>query len=172
LQVEGQQMNPSYCRIHVARDDALRRFAKWRNLPKIGPLAPTDPVKAVDLACDERGSWRGNAIFVSEVRDWTLFYDLSGSLGGTPSEAWCKFAGKDDLVFAGYNDAIGYAELVVVSGGRVIREFFEDKESPELSVNKGTLDSETTPIVSWIEVASFVDDDELGFSDTGWLWVF
>ena len=118
-------MNPSYCRIRVPQAVALERFAAWQQLPQVGPLLPADSVQAVRLACDERGMWRGNAVLVSEVGAWTLFSDLSGVLGGVPAERWRAFAGSDELVFAGYNDANGYGEFVLVRGGRVVREFLD-----------------------------------------------
>ena len=165
-------MNPSYCRIHVPKDEALRRVATWMQLPQIGPLTYTTPTEAVRLACDERGMWRGGAVFVSEVSDWTLLQDLSGCLGGIPAEEWLKLARKDDLVFAGYNDAIRYGQLVAVTGGSVVREFLDDANDPDSNVNVGQLECESVRFTSWIDIAEFVDADKLGFSDSGWLWVF
>lgn len=165
-------MNPSYCRIHSPQAAALERFAAWQRLPHVGPLVPTDSIQAVRLACDERGMWRGNAVLVSEVDGWTLFSDLSGALGGVPAERWREFAGSDELVFAGYNDAIGYGEFVLVRGGRVVREFLDDPHNPEVNVNRGTSDAEGEPFDRWADVACFVDADELGFSETGLLWVW
>lgn len=167
-------MNPSYFRIHVAKDDALRRFAAWTRLAEIGPLVPTNISDAVELACDEQGRWLGSAVFVSEIGDWTLFQDLSGALSGIHHDSWLKFAGSDQLVFAGYNDAILYGEIIVVGDGSVIRVFTDDADLPERNLNIGKLEEniEPEPFHSWIEVASFVDADELAFSETGWLWVF
>src|SRR5262249_3387900 len=108
-------MNPSYCRIRVPKDEALQRFAAWNKLAQGGPLVPTKIGDAVQLACDERRMWRGKALFVSEVGEWTLFQDLSGALGAIPGATWLLFADGNDLVFAGYNDAISYGEMVVVS---------------------------------------------------------
>jgi hypothetical protein len=40
-----------------------------------------------------------------------------------------------------------------------------------VNVDRGRLPFEQEhPLKSWIEVASFVDDDELFFADNGWLW--
>ena len=164
-------MNPSYCRIHVPKDEALQRFAEWMQLSQVGPLIETTSTEAVRLACDERGMWRGGAIFVSEVLDWTLLQDLSGCLGGVPADEWLKLARNNDLVFAGYNDAIRYGELIAIAGGSVVREFLDDPDSPESNVNVGRLESENVPFKSWTDVAEFVDADVLGFSDSGWLWV-
>ena len=165
-------MNPSYCRVRVPRSAALERFAAWLRLPRIGPLVPTDIGKAVPLACDERGLWRGHAVFVSEVEDWTLFQDLSGVLGGVTADRWQEFAGTDELVFAGYNDAIRYGELVLVRGGQIVRVFLDDRTNPQENIDVGVSDSEGEPFRSWIDVASFVDADDLGFSETGLLWVW
>src|SRR5262245_61829993 len=135
-------MNPSYCRIRVPQAAALERFAAWQHLPQVGPLVPTDCVLAVRLACDERDRWRGNAVLVSEVGSWTLFSDLSGVLGGVSAERWREFAGSDELVFAGYNDAIRYGEFVLVRSGRVVREFLDDPHNPQANANRGVSDVE------------------------------
>ena len=166
------RMNPSYCRIRVPQAAALERFAAWLRLPQVGPLVPADSAQAVRLACDERGLWRGNAVLVSEIGDWTLFSDLSGARGGVPAERWREFAGSDALVFAGYNDAIGYGEFVLVRGGRVVREFLDDPHDPAANANRGSSDVEGEPFESWVDVASFVDADDLGFSEAGLLWVW
>jgi hypothetical protein len=165
-------MNPSYCRIRVPQAAALERFAAWQHLPRVGPLEHADCVEAVRLACDERGMWRGNAVLVSEVGGWTLFMDLSGILSGVGANRWREFAGSDELVFAGYNDAIGYGEFVLIRGGQVVREFLDDAQEPEVNVNTGRSDVAGEPFRSWVDVASFVDADELGFSDAGLLWVW
>jgi hypothetical protein len=165
-------MNPSYCRIRIPQPAALERFPAWQRLPRVGPLVPADSAQAVRLACDERGLWRGNAVLVSEVGGWTLFRDLSGALGCAPAERWREFAGPDELVFAGYNDAIGYGEFVLVRGGRVVREFLDDSHNPEANADRGSSAVEGEPFESWVDVASFVDADELGLSESGLLWVW
>jgi hypothetical protein len=165
-------MNPSYCRVRVPQDAALKRFAAWQHLLQVGPLVAADCVEAVRLACDEQGAWRGNAVLVSEVGGWTLFQDLSGVLGGVPANRWQEFAGADELVFAGYNDAIGYGEFVLVRDGRVIREFLDDPHNTDANINVGISEVEGEPFEGWADVASFVDADELGFSEAGLLWVW
>lgn len=165
-------MNPSYCRIHVPQAVALERFAAWQKLTQVGPLVPTDSIQAIRLACDERGMWRGNAVLVAEVGGWTLFTDLSGVLGDIPAERWREFAGPDDLVFAGYNDSIPYGEFVLIRGNRVVREFLDDPNDPKANRNFGSSDVEGEPFESWVDVASFVDGDNLGFSEAGLLWVW
>jgi hypothetical protein len=165
-------MNPSYCRIHVPQAVALERFAAWQKLTQVGPLVLTDSIQAIRLACDERGMWRGNAVLVAEVGGWTLFSDLSGVLGDIPAERWREFAGSDDLVFAGYNDSIPYGEFVLIRGSRVVREFLDNPHHPKANRNFGSSDVEGEPFESWVDVAGFVDADNLGFSEAGLLWVW
>lgn len=165
-------MNPSYCRIRIPQAAALERFAAWQHLPQVGPLVRAKGVEAVRLACDERGMWRGNAVLVSTVGECTLFEDLSGALGGIPAARWREFAGSDELIFAGYNDAICYGEFISIHDGRIVREFLDDSQDPEANANVGVSDVEGEPFESWSDVASFVDSDELGFSEVGLLWVW
>lgn len=165
-------MNPGYCRLSVPKDEALRRFAVWNQLSDIGPLVPTVIERATELACDETGAWRGNAVFVSELPGWTLFQDLSGALGSIPAESWLNFAGADDLVVAAYNDAIPYGELIMISAGAVVREFLHDPGLPEDNIDNGISTSNFEPLRTWLEVARFVDADDSGFCESGWLWVY
>ena len=165
-------MNPSYVRIRVPKDEALRRFASWQRLSEVGPLVPTTAVNATELACDERGQWRGQAVLVSEVADWSLFSDLTGGLGAITAASWLAFAGADDLVFAGYNDAIGYGAIVTITGGVVLQEILFDAAAPTANVYVDRRSGERAPIKDWIGVAAFVDDDDLGFCDQGVLWIY
>jgi len=165
-------MNPSYCRIRTPVDDALQRFAAWQQLPQVGPFVTTNPFEAVALACDEQGQWRGHAVLVSDLGGWTLFQDLTGGLGAIAAAQWLKFAAADELIFAGYNDSIPYGELVAIRGGVILREFLWDRSAPEANVNRGCLDCVDEPFQTWVEVASFVEDDDLGFSETGRLWIY
>jgi hypothetical protein len=165
-------MNPSYCRIRLPLKVAVERFAAWKELPEIGPQVSTTSGNAIELAVDEHGQWRGAAVFVSDLGEWTLFQDFSGALGAIPGSEWVEFAEGDELIMAGYNDSIPYAELVVVRDGKLVREFLDAPSSPEQNVNQGDWDSKYEPFETWIDVAGFVDDDELGFSEQGWLWVW
>jgi hypothetical protein len=151
---------------------AVERFTAWRRLPQVGPLVPTDSSNALRLAADDRGNWKGHAVFVSDLGEWTLFQDFSGVLGGVPGMAWAEFAGAEELIVAGYNDAVPYAELIVVREGEVVREFADDPSTPEQNVNRGVWESEKEPFRTWVNVARFVDEDDLGFCERGWLWVW
>ncbi len=165
-------MNPSYCRIRLPQSLAIDRFAAWQEIAEIGPLVPSDLTRAVPLACDVNGHWLGHAVLVSEIGDWTLFSDLTGVLGGISAERWRAFAGDDELIFAGYNDAIPYGEFLMVRGGRVIREFLDDAQNPRANIDIGATDLSEVPLRTWIDVAGFVDHDILGFCESGLLWVW
>jgi hypothetical protein len=165
-------MNPSYFRIRMPLPDAMSRLSEWLDSPELEPPRDVAIGDAVALACDESGQWRGAALFVYCKDGWTVFEDLSGHFAAIPAETWTIFAGKESFVFAGYNDAIGYGELVVMDNGCVLREFLFDSDNPEVNVNKGYLDGSTIePLETWIEAARFVDDDEIVFSERGLLWV-
>ena len=67
-----------------------------------------------------------------------------------------------------------YGQIIVVRGGRVVREFLDDEQDPRHNVNRGKLDIEDdSPIRNWIDAASFVDEDAIvTYPDTGLLWMF
>lgn len=127
---------------------------------------------AVSLACDERGNWRGSVLYVHENDGWTVFEDFTGNCSALPTDSWLPFAQNDDFVLAGYNDAIGYGELIVITNGEVLREFLYDSDNPEINTNRGYLTgSPIESLQTWIDVARFVDDDKLAFSGIGLLWL-
>lgn len=161
-------MNPSYFRIKLSKQQAIERLWKWNNTV-IKERVETDYGDAVDNSLDDNGNWKGSCTYVYENEGWTIFEDLSGGYMAIPAESWLEFAGNDELVVAGYNDAILYGEMVVITQGSVQKEFFEDMDNPEENVNKGNAYSE---INSWIDVATFVDDDELVYSESGELLIF
>lgn len=139
----------------------MPRFSVWLGLPELEPPRMVSWDKAVDTAT-VNGVWRGAAFFIYEGGGWTVFEDMTGYLGTKSTQDWLRLAAQDALVFAGYNDAIAYAELIVVLHGQVVREFRDDEQDPSQNVNKGRLDFEdASPIHRWVEVASFVDGDDL-----------
>lgn len=165
-------VNPSYVRIRLPQSDALRRFAEWQGLSEAGPLVPSSSTDAVALACDEQGEWRGQAVLVSHVQDWTLFEDLTAGLSAVDATSWQAFAGTDDLVFAGYNDAIGYGALLIVDRGDIVTNILFDASAPEDCISVDHRPEGGRSIQSWTDVAAFVDDDPLAHSDSGVLWVY
>ncbi|GCD10057.1 hypothetical protein Ctaglu_16800 [Clostridium tagluense] len=75
-------------------------------------------------------------------------------------------------MFAGYNDSIPYGELIIIRNGKILREFMDMPDDPELNIDMGKLEKEEEkPIHSWVDVASYVDEDSIIYSDTGWLWI-
>jgi len=83
-------------------------------------------------------------------------------------------AGSDDLVVAGYNDAIPCGELIVIRAGKILREFAEDDSDPDEEVlNRGHAPEEEgpEPLSSWIDVARFVDDDKHLLPGRGLFWL-
>lgn len=156
-------MNPSYFRIRLHKEEAIERLCKW-NQEEPKERIETEFSQAVDVCLDENGEWKGACLYVYENDGWTIFEDLSGGYSAIPAEEWKEFAKKDDLIVVGYNDAIIYAEMVVISNGIILKEFMEDRDNPEEDVNKG---DSPEGIASWIDIAEFMEEDELVFSDQG-----
>ncbi len=167
-------MNSSYARIRLPIAEALARFAEWVGLPPLGPPKKLKWNKVIDAACKD-GVWRSVvAVYIYESREWTVFDDQTGHLASFSADQWQSFAGRDELVFAGYNDSVPYGQLIVVRDGRVAREFLDDQQDSQQNVNRGKLAFEkASPIKDWITAASFVDGDEIAsHPDTGLLWMF
>lgn len=162
-------MNPSYFRILLPEDEAVERLCNWIG-KKPKEIIRTGPMNAVSSAT-ENGNWKGRAVYVTHKAGWTVFEDLSGSFFGTTPENWMPFAGNESLVVAGYNDALLVAELIVVENKTIVKDFFEYADEPESFRNAGSLPGKN-PIESWIDVASFVDDDDIVFSNDGTVLIF
>lgn len=151
----------SYARVPLPLDATLQRFGEWIGLPELEPPRRVRALHSVDEACAD-GEWRGVAVFAHEANGWTVLEDYTGYLGMLPAQRWVPLAGDGELVFAGYNDAVPYGQLIVVRHGRVVREFLHDVQDPSQNVNRGFLERERTePIEDWVDAARFVDDDEL-----------
>lgn len=161
-------MNPSYFRIKQNMEDAVKRLCIWNGSP-FKERIETDYSKAVDVSLNENGQWKGSCLYAYENDEWTIFEDLSGGYSFIEPEQWKKFAGTDELVFAGYNDAMLYAEMIVIENGCLTKYFVECADVPEENVNEG---DGVPGIENWIDVASFVDGDDLVYSDTGVVFVF
>jgi hypothetical protein len=163
-------MNPSYARVRLPLGEAMERFSSHINPHELEPPTEVTLSNSVARSVDSNGHWRGGAKFIYEKDGWTIFEDLSGHLGGLSGESWLDFAGDSDFVFAGYNDAIGYGELIVIQSGAVVREFFCDTENRACNLDAGML-PEVDPLKTWIEVARFVDDDSIVFAEKGLLCI-
>lgn len=161
-------MNPSYFRIKLAKAQAAELLCAWcGKQPR--ETVDTGFGEAVDVSVDENGQWKGNCLYMYENGGWTVFEDLSGGFAGVSAEKWLEFAGVHDFVSAGYNDSIPYAELVVITGGAVRKEFLDIPDEPESNVNMGDMYPE---VASWEDAAAFVDDDDLVYSDSGTVLIF
>jgi hypothetical protein len=165
---------PSFLRLRVPIAAAMIRFSRWLGCPELAAPVRVKILDASDLACDESGQWKGAAVFLYEVDGWTVFEDQSGELGALPPSRWQALAEKDELVFAGYNDAIHYGELVVIENGVILRAFMDDEDDPGARRDVGRLPQENTdPLRTWIDVASLVDDDPIlrKAPGEGLLWI-
>ncbi len=161
-------MNPSYFRIKLGKKDAIKRLTAW-----VGQAAKeqidTELTQAVPVSLDNAGQWKGDCLYMYENNGWTVFEDLSGGFSFMNVESWQEFAQNDPLVVAGYNDAVVCAELVVIENGAVVKNFVYCDDMPEDNINQGTAFNE---IAHWAAVASFVDEDDLVYSDSGTVLIF
>jgi hypothetical protein len=165
-------MNPSYLRMRRPLEDAMARYGAWIGRDELAPPQDVADADSVDLALED-GQWRGLAVYIFAAGDWTVFQELSGGLAACTGDDWVRLADGGDLVFAGYNDAIGYGELVLVERGQLVRQFLQDEQDPSADVNVGRLPEEAEQrFVRWADVAQWVDEDEaFAVSDRGLLWI-
>lgn len=166
-------MNPSFLRIRRSLEEAMSRYGAWIDAPELEPPHEVEERKAIDLALSD-GEWKGLAVYIFANGPWTVFEEISGGLAGRSSEDWVRLADGGDLVYAGYNDAIGYGEFVRVDGGQLVRHFLQDEQDPSANLNVGALPNEADkPMSHWADVASWVDEEEEGFTggERGWLWI-
>ena len=165
-------MNPSYLRMRRPLEDAMARYGAWIGGDELAPPQDVTDSDAIDLALED-GQWRGLAVYIFSSGAWTVFEELSGGLAARAGDDWVRLADGGDLVFAGYNDAIGYGELVLVERGQLVRQFLQDEQDPSADVNVGKLPEEAEQRFDrWPDVAKWVDEDEeLTVSDRGLLWI-
>jgi hypothetical protein len=154
-------MVSGYARLPLPLSIALRRFDEWIGLSALQPPKQVRSRDAVDEACVD-GLWRGVAVFVHEANGWTVIDDFTGYLGTLPAARWVSLAGSEELIFAAFNDAVPYGQLIAVRDGLVAREFLHDLQDPSSNVNHGRLPLERATVIDdWMDVASFVEGDEL-----------
>ena len=163
----------SYVRLHCALAEGIDRYSRWIGAPEVSPRRLVRERDAIDLALVD-DEWLGLAVFIYASGAWTVIEELSGGLADRSVESWVVLADGGDLVYAGYNDAIPYAQLVVVERGRLVREFLQDEQDSSADVNVGRLPEEARrALVTWVDAARWVEEDEakLTRSDQGWLWI-
>jgi hypothetical protein len=116
----------------------------------------------------------GLAVFIYASGPWTVFEELSGGLEMRPVESWLEFAQGGDLVYAGYNDTVPYAQLIVVERGRLVRQYLQDEQDSSDDEDVGQLPEEAKHrFKNWIDVMGWVEEDEdnLTRPQQGWLWI-
>lgn len=62
-----------------------------------------------------------------------------------------------------------YGEFIMISNSVIQKEFLEIADMPEENVNNGERYMEIT---SWVDVADFVDSDEVIYSKSGMVLIF
>lgn len=163
----------SYVRLRCPVEEAMARYGRWIGAPEVAPRRLVRERSAIDLALDD-GEWLGLAVFIYESPPWTVIEELSGGLSERPAASWLELAEGGDLVYAGFNDAVPYAQLIVVEGGRLVREFLQDEQDSSQDVNVGRLQEEAGKrLETWIDGARWVEEDEekLSRPEEGWLWI-
>ena len=166
-------MVSSYVRIRCALEDGMARYGRWIKSPEVAPPRVVRERDAIDLACEDE-QWLGLAVFIYASGPWTVIEELSGGLADRPAESWRDLAQGGDLVYAGYNDTVPYAQLVVVERGRLVREYLQDEQDPSVDVDVGQLPEEKKkPLKDWIDAMAWVEADEetLDRPAEGWLWI-
>lgn len=163
----------SYVRLRCALAEGIDRYGRWVGTPEVAPRRLVRERDAIDLALANE-EWLGLAVFVYASGPWTVIEELSGGLSERPVESWLELAEGGDLVYAGYNDAIPYAQLIVIERGGPVREFLQDEQDSTHDVNVGQLPEEAGGhLETWIDGARWVEEDELKLTrpEQGWLWI-
>jgi hypothetical protein len=95
-------------------------------------------------------------VYVSEKNGYILFEDMNGeAFFGWETSSWIDFAGKDELVYA-YYDEDGNAEIIYVKDELCIKDF--RIYDFEIDTDEGQINFEY-PISNWSDVASFLDEN-------------
>jgi hypothetical protein len=163
----------SYVRMRCSLEDAMVRYSQWIGVPEVSPAQVVRERDMIDLSLAD-GEYLGLAVFVYSSGPWTVFEEISGGLAVRSPESWLELAQNDELVYAGYNDTVPYAQIIVVQHGRVVRNFLQDEQDPSADVDVGQLpEEERKPFENWIDATYWVETDEekLTRPDEGWLWI-
>ena len=163
----------SYARLRCSLEEAMARYGRWIGAPEVAPPRLVRERDAIDLALAD-GEWLGLAVFIYASGPWTVVEELSGGLAIRPVESWLEFAQGGDLVYAGYNDTVPYAQLILVEHGRLVRQYLQDEQDSSADVDVGQLPEEAKHrFKTWIDVMGWVEEDEdnLARPQQGWLWI-
>jgi len=151
----------------------MGRYGRWIGSPEAGPPRLVQEREAIDLALAD-GEWIGLAVFIYASESWTVIDELSAGLAIRPVESWLQLAQEGDLVYAGYNDAVPYAQLIMIEQGRLIRQYLQDEQDSSEDIDVGRLPEEANePFADWTAVMAWVEADEekLVPPERGWLWI-
>jgi hypothetical protein len=163
----------SYLRLRCPLEEAMARYGRWFGAPEVSPPRLVRERDAIDLALAD-GEWLGLAVFIYASGPWTVFDELSSGLESRPVESWLELAQGGDLVYAGYNDSVPYAQLMVIEGGRLVRQFLQDEQDESADVDVGQLPAEAKQrFQTWIDAMGWVEEDEakLERPPQGLLWI-
>jgi hypothetical protein len=166
-------MVSSYVRMRCPLEEAMARYGRWIGLPELGPPRLVAERDATDLASPD-GDWLGLAVLIYASGPWTVIEELSGGLAQRSTESWLELAQGGDLVYAGYNDTIPYAQVIMVRGGVLIRQYLQDEQDPSEDVDVGELpEEESEAFGGWIDAMAWVeaDQEKLDRPQQGWLWI-
>ena len=162
-----------YARLKCALQEAMDRYGRWIGAPEVAPPQLVGETDKVDLALIGE-KWRGLAVFIYPSEAGTVFEELSGGLGTRTADDWLRLAQGGDLVYDDFNDAVGYAQIVVIEEGRLVRAYLQDEQEPDEDVDSGRLPVENGhPFENWMDAMGWVEDDarRLGGPTEGWLWI-
>jgi hypothetical protein len=163
----------TYLRLRCPLDEAMARYGRWIGAPEVDPPRLVRERDAIDLALVD-GNWAGLAVFIFASGPWTVIEELSGGLADRPAESWLALAQGGDLVYAGYNDAIPYAQVVVVERGQLVRQYLQDEQDSSADIDVGRLPEEAGQrFHDWVDAMAWVEADEekLHRPADGWLWI-
>jgi hypothetical protein len=164
----------SYIRISLPLEEVMARYGRWIDRPAVGPPQLIPEGESVDRALDEGEQWLGLAVFIYESGGWTIVDEVSGGLGQEPPEKWLALAENADLVYAARNNAVPYAQIIVIEKGQLVRNILRDESDPSHDVDVGRLPEESRrPLKDWTDVMAWVEADEekLVRPEKGWLWI-
>lgn len=151
----------------------MARYGRWIGAAEVRAPRPVPERHAIDLALAD-GEWLGLAVFIYGSGPWTVIEELSGGLALRPADSWLELAQGGDLVYAGYNDTVPYAQVVMVEQGRLVRQYLQDEQDSSADVDIGQLPEEAKQrFQDWIDAMAWVEADEekLDRPEEGWLWI-
>jgi hypothetical protein len=163
----------SYVRIRCPLEDGMACYGRWIGAAEVRPPRLVADRDAIDLALAD-GEWMGLAVFIYGSGPWTVIEELSGGLALRPAKSWLELANGGDLVYAGYNDTVPYAQIIMVDQGRLVRQYLQDEQDSSADVDIGQLPEETKQrFQDWIDAMAWVEADEekLERPGQGWLWI-